>query len=275
MRTPSRSGARLAAVFVYPEIDPIAVSVGPLAVRWYGLMYVIGILGGWWLGRVQAKRPWSPLTPVQVDDMVTWIALGVILGGRVGSVIFYNFGDFLADPLMLLRIWEGGMSFHGGFLGVLLAMWWYGRRIGVNFWTLTDFIAPLVTVGLCAGRIGNFINGELWGKITDVPWAVVVDGVPRHASQLYEAALEGLLLFIVLWLYASKPRPRMAVSGLFLVGYGLARFGVEFVRLPDSHIGYMAWGWLTRGQVLTAPMIVFGMVILYLAYRRAPAAAAS
>ncbi len=256
-------------MFVYPEIDPIAIELGPLAVRWYGLMYVIGILGGWWLGRVQSRRPWSPLNPVQVDDMVTWIALGVILGGRIGSVIFYNFSDFLGDPLMLFRIWQGGMSFHGGFLGVLLAMLLYGRRIGVNFWSLTDFIAPLVTIGLGAGRIGNFINGELWGKVTDGPWGVIVNGTPRHASQLYEAALEGLLLFIVLWVYAAKPRPRMAVSGLFLIGYGIARFAVEFVRLPDAHIGYMAWGWLTRGQLLTAPMIVWGIVLIILAYRRA------
>jgi len=258
-------------MFVYPEIDPIAVELGPLAVRWYGLMYVIGILGGWWLGRVQARRPWSPLTGVQVDDMVTWIALGVILGGRVGSVLFYNFGAFLADPLMLLRIWEGGMSFHGGFLGVLLAMWFYGRSTGAGFWALTDFIAPVIPIGLGAGRVGNFINGELWGKVTDVPWAVIVNGVPRHASQLYEAALEGLVLFVLLWTFASRQRPRMAISGLFLVGYGVARFGVEFVRLPDEPIGYMAWGWLTRGQLLTAPMIIWGVVLLVLAYRRGAA----
>jgi len=167
------------------------------------------------------------------------------------------------------------MSFHGGFLGVLFAMWWYGRRIGVRFFTLTDFIAPLVTIGLGTGRIGNFINGELWGKVTDGPWAVVVNGIPRHASQLYEAALEGLVLFAVLWTFAARPRPYMAVSGLFLVGYGIARFSVEFVRLPDANIGYMAWGWLTRGQLLTAPMILFGVVILYLAYRRDTAASAT
>ncbi len=260
-------------MFVYPEIDPIAIELGPLAVRWYGLMYVIGILGGWWLGRVQARRPWSPLTAVQVDDMVTWIALGVILGGRVGSILFYNFGAFLDDPLMLLRIWEGGMSFHGGFLGVLVAMWFYGRSTGAGFWALTDFIAPVIPIGLGAGRIGNFINGELWGKVTDVPWAVVVNGVPRHASQLYEAALEGLVLFVLLWTFASRQRPRMAVSGLFLVGYGVARFGVEFVRLPDEPIGYMAWGWLTRGQLLTAPMIIWGVILLVLAYRRSAATA--
>lgn len=255
-------------MFVYPEIDPIALELGPLAVRWYGLMYVIGILGGWWLGRVQARRPWSPVSEVQVDDMVTWIALGVILGGRVGSVLFYNFSAFLGDPLMLFRVWQGGMSFHGGFLGVLLAMLLYGRRIGIGFWRLTDFIAPLIAIGLGAGRVGNFINGELWGKVTDVPWAVVVNGTPRHPTQLYEAALEGVLLLAVLWTFASRPRPLMAVSGLFGVVYGVSRFAVEFVRLPDAHIGYMAWGWLTRGQLLTAPIIIWGLVLLWLAYSR-------
>jgi phosphatidylglycerol:prolipoprotein diacylglycerol transferase len=257
-------------VFTYTDIDPVALQLGPLAVRWYGLMYVIGILGGWWLGRVQSRRPWSPLTGQQVDDMVTCVALGVILGGRVGSVLFYHFSDFLRDPLMLIRIWEGGMSFHGGFLGVLVAMLWYGRRIGSGFWTLTDFIAPLVTVGLGAGRVGNFINGELWGKVTDVPWAFIVNGTPRHASQLYEALLEGLVLFIILWTFGLKQRPRMAMSGLFLLCYGVFRFGVEFVRVPDQHIGYMAWGWLTRGQLLTFPMIVFGVIILVMATKQAP-----
>jgi phosphatidylglycerol:prolipoprotein diacylglycerol transferase len=255
-------------VFTYINIDPVALQLGPLAVRWYGLMYVVGILGGWWLGRVLARRPWSPVTQPQVDDMVTCLALGVILGGRIGSVLFYNFGAFLDDPLMLLRIWEGGMSFHGGFLGVLVAMAWYGRRINVSFWELTDFIAPLITVGLGAGRVGNFINGELWGKPTDVPWAFIVDGVARHPSQLYEACLEGLLLFLILWNFASKPRPRMAVSAVFLIGYGVFRFVIEFVRLPDAHIGYMAWGWLTRGQLLSLPMIIFGIAILIMAYRR-------
>ena len=255
-------------MFTYTYIDPVALQLGPLAVRWYGLMYVTGILGGWWLGRVLARRPWSPLNQPQVDDMVTCVALGVILGGRVGSVLFYNFGAFLDDPLMLLRIWEGGMSFHGGFIGVLVAMLWYGRRINVSFWELTDFIAPLITVGLGAGRVGNFINGELWGKETDVPWAFVVDGVARHPSQLYEAFLEGLVAFLILWGFASKPRPRMAISAVFLISYGVFRFAVEFVRLPDAHIGYMAWGWLTRGQLLTLPMIICGIAILIIAYRR-------
>lgn len=255
-------------MFTYSAIDPIALQLGPLAVRWYGLMYVIGFLGGWWLGRVQARRPWSQISAQQVDDMVTWVALGVILGGRVGSVLFYNFGEFLQDPLMLLRIWEGGMSFHGGFIGVAIAMFWYARVIKVNVWVLWDFVAPLVTIGLGAGRVGNFINGELWGKATDVPWAVIVNGTPRHASQLYEAALEGVLLFFILWIYSLRQRPRMAVTGMFLLFYGIFRFTVEWVRMPDAHIGYIAWGWLTRGQLLTMPMIIGGLILIIIAYRR-------
>jgi phosphatidylglycerol:prolipoprotein diacylglycerol transferase len=169
---------------------------------------------------------------------------------------------------MLFEIWKGGMSFHGGMLGVALAMWLYGRSIGAKFWSLMDFVAPIVTIGLGAGRIGNFINGELWGKVTDVPWAVIVQGQARHPSQLYEAILEGAVLFGVLWWFASKPRPRMSVAGLFVLGYGLVRFAVEFVRLPDAHIGYMAGDWLTRGQVLSAPMIIGGIAMLIIAYRR-------
>ncbi|MCP4001026.1 MAG: prolipoprotein diacylglyceryl transferase [Gammaproteobacteria bacterium] len=255
-------------MFTYTPIDPIAIELGPLAVRWYGLMYVIGILGGWWLGRVLARRKYTPLNEQQVDDLVTWVALGVILGGRFGSVLFYNFGDFLDHPLMLFEIWKGGMSFHGGMLGVSFSIWLFGRRNGVHFWDMNDFIAPVIAVGLGAGRIGNFINGELWGKPTDVPWGFIVDGVGRHASQLYEAFFEGLCLFVIVWVYALKPRPRMAVTGLFLAVYGLSRFGVEFVRLPDAHIGYMAWGWLTRGQVLSAPMVIGGILIIILAYRK-------
>jgi phosphatidylglycerol:prolipoprotein diacylglycerol transferase len=254
-------------MLTYTPIDPIAISLGPVAVRWYGLMYVIGILGGWWLGKVLARRPNTPLNEQQVDDLVTWLALGVIFGGRIGSVLFYNFEDFLERPLMLFEIWKGGMSFHGGMLGVSFSAWLYGRRIGVPFWDMNDFIAPGIALGLGAGRIGNFINGELWGKPTDVPWGFVVDGVGRHASQLYEAFLEGLVLFVLVWWFAAKPRPRMAIAGLWVTSYGIFRFIVEFVRLPDAHIGYMAWGWLTRGQLLSAPMILGGILLLILAYR--------
>lgn len=257
-------------MFTYTEIDPIALQLGPLAVRWYGLMYVIGILGGWWLGRIRSRQPWINVSKQQVDDLVTWIAVGIIIGGRMGSVLFYNFEAFLDRPVMLFEIWNGGMSFHGGLIGVVVALWIYGRRNDLALLELTDFVAPLIPIGLGAGRVGNFINGELWGKQTDVPWAVVVDGVARHASQLYEATLEGLVLFIVLWVYGSKQRPRMAVASVFLIGYGLSRVAVEFVRLPDEHIGYMAWGWVTRGQVLTLPMIIGGIVLLWIAYQRDP-----
>jgi phosphatidylglycerol:prolipoprotein diacylglycerol transferase len=262
-------------MFLYPGFDPVAVHIGPLAVRWYGITYLVGFAAAWYLGKKRAARPGSPVTPLQVDDLIFYAALGVILGGRIGYMLFYGFDQIVANPLNLFRIWEGGMSFHGGLLGVLAAMWLYGRRLGKGFFQVTDFIAPLVPIGLGAGRIGNFINGELWGAPTTVPWAFIVDGEARHPSQLYEACLEGLALFLILWLYSAKPRPTMAVSGVFLVGYGVFRSAVEFVRLPDAHIGYLAWGWVTMGQVLTLPLLIFGGVLLWLAYRGQPAAVAT
>lgn len=261
----------------YPNIDPIIVEIGPLAIRWYGLMYLLGFGASWWLGRRRAREPGSGWTGEQMDDLVFYGALGAILGGRIGYILFYDFASWLDDPLLLLRIWEGGMSFHGGLLGVLVALWLYGRKLGRGFFAMTDFVAPLVPPGLGAGRVGNFINGELWGKPTDVPWGFVVDGVGRHPSMLYEALLEGLVLFVILWLYSAQRPPRMAVSGAFALGYGLFRFAVEFVRVPDQHIGdggYLAFGWLTMGQVLSAPLILIGILLLTLAYtRREPAAA--
>jgi phosphatidylglycerol:prolipoprotein diacylglycerol transferase len=277
---------------VFPDFDPVALQIGPVAIRWYGLMYLAGFATAWWLGRRRAARPGAVITPNQMDDLLFYAALGVIVGGRVGYILFYNADAWIDDPLRILRVWEGGMSFHGGFLGVLLAMWLYGRKVGQPFFSLTDFIAPLVPLGLMAGRLGNFINGELWGAPSTVPWAMQVScrsnfGLcfdklqlppatlltpPLHPSQLYQAALEGLLLFVLLWWFSARPRPRMAVSGLFLVGYGLFRLLAELVRLPDAHIGYLAFDWLTMGQLLSLPMLLAGAVMLALAYRNDRAA---
>ncbi|HLU61061.1 MAG TPA: prolipoprotein diacylglyceryl transferase [Gammaproteobacteria bacterium] len=250
-------------MFTYPDIDPVLISIGPIRIHWYGLMYLVGIIGGWWLlrRRIRIGRH-AAWTEEQLLDFIVAVALGLMIGGRLGSVLFYNFDSFLRDPLMLLRVWEGGMSFHGGLLGVLAAVWWFTRRTGHRFLPLMDMIAPVVPIGLGAGRIGNFINAELWGKPTDVPWAVVYQGVPRHASQLYEFLLEGVVLFIVLYTLSRKPRPEGLISGLFALLYGTFRFAVEFVRLPDAHIGYLAWGWLTMGQLLSLPLIIVGIWLI-------------
>ncbi len=257
-------------MLTYPNFDPIAIHIGPLSIRWYGLMYLLGFAAAWWLGTRRARRPGSGWQSEQVGDLVFYAALGVVLGGRIGYVLFYDLPAFLADPVMIFKVWQGGMSFHGGLIGVLTAMWWYGRKIGKTFFQVTDFVAPLVPIGLGAGRIGNFINGELWGRPTDLPWGMVfphAGPLPRHPSQLYEALLEGVVLFLILWLYSSRPRPTMAVSGVFLIFYGLFRFLVEFVREPDVQLGYLAWGWLTMGQVLSTPMILAGIGLLWWAYR--------
>jgi phosphatidylglycerol:prolipoprotein diacylglycerol transferase len=256
----------------YPAIDPVAISIGPVKVHWYGLMYVIGIGATWVLARRRAQSSAeSVLSTGQVEDLIFYAALGMVIGGRLGYMLFYNFSGFLHDPLMLFRIWEGGMAFHGGLLGVLLAMFCYARSQRRSFFDMSDFLAPYVPIGLFAGRIGNFINGELWGKPSDVPWAMVfprAGSEPRHPSQLYEAFLEGVVLFALLqWVLRTSP-PRMAISGLFLLAYGIFRFLIEFVRLPDPQLGYLAFGWLTMGQVLSLPMIVFGGLLLFFAYSR-------
>ncbi|VAW76853.1 Prolipoprotein diacylglyceryl transferase [hydrothermal vent metagenome] len=256
-------------MLTYPNIDPVLVSFGPFAIHWYGMMYLIGFLAVWWLGTMRARKPGSGWKPEEISDMLFYGALGVILGGRIGYVLFYNFGLFVDDPLMILRIWQGGMSFHGGMLGVFFAMWLYGRKTGRTFYQVSDVFAPYVPIGLGAGRIGNFINLELWGRPTDLPWGMVfpsVDNIPRHPSMLYEAFLEGLVLFLILWFYSAKPRARRAVSGMFMLFYGIFRFAVEFVRLPDEHIGYLAFNWVTMGHVLSAPMILFGIYLLWWAY---------
>ncbi len=259
-------------MLAYPHIDPVAIELGPLKIHWYGIMYLIGFAAVWWLGSRRARHTpgWKP---EELSDLVFYGALGTILGGRLGYVLFYDLETYLADPLAVFEIWRGGMSFHGGLVGVLVALALYARKHGKRFFQVTDFVAPMVPIGLGAGRLGNFINGELWGRVTDLPWGMIfpdprAGGAPRHPSQLYEAFLEGLVLFLILWFYSSKPRPTMAVSGLFLVGYGSFRFLVEFTRMPDPQLGFIAFGWLTMGQALSLPMILAGLFLMIWAYRR-------
>ena len=271
-------------MLTYPDIDPVALALGPLKIHWYGVMYLLAFGGGWWLARFRAAKQNSGWTAQQVDDLIFYFVLGTVLGGRLGYTFFYGWSGFIADPLSLFKVWEGGMSFHGGLLGVIFAMYLFARHQGKSLFETTDFIAPFVPFGLFTGRIGNFINGELWGGPTDMPWGMrlpcaefpsycvgLASGVqwslPVHPSQLYESLLEGVLLFLILWVFSSQPRPRMALSALFLLGYGLFRFCVEFIRLPDAHIGYLAGGWVTQGQVLSLPMILLGILFLVMAYR--------
>lgn len=260
-------------MLVFPEFDPVAISLGPVKVHWYGLMYVLAFLTAYALATYRAKTR-DGWTADMVSDLVFYGAIGVILGGRIGYVLFYEFGKFLENPLWLFQVWTGGMSFHGGFLGVMLAMVLFARKYQKTPFQTLDFIAPCVPTGLFFGRIGNFIGGELVGRPVDnlnYPLAMIfphVDNLPRHPSQLYQALGEGILLFILLWWFSAKPRPRMAVSAIFLMGYGLARFFVEFFREPDADQGFILLGWVTKGQLLSFPMIIIGLWMLWYAYQR-------
>ena len=256
---------------IHPQIDTIAVAIGPLAVRWYGLTYLAGFGLAFLLARSRIKRGMSGTISYAVfDDLFFFSILGVVLGGRLGYVLFYKPVYYFSHPLEILAVWQGGMSFHGGFLGVILAMLFIARKYRIRWLAITDFIAPLVPPALAAGRIGNFINGELWGRVTDAPWGMVFRGagpLPRHPSQLYQFALEGVLLFILLWLYSGRARPVGAVSAMFLIGYGVLRFGAEFFREPDDFLGLLAFS-LSMGQWLSLPMILAGIAMLAWAGRK-------
>jgi phosphatidylglycerol:prolipoprotein diacylglycerol transferase len=276
----------------FVDIDPIAFAIGPVQVHWYGIMYLLGFAAAWWLGQRRRAAGRLPVNADAFSDLAFYAMLGVILGGRIGYMVFYDTSELIHHPLSLFRVWEGGMSFHGGLLGVLAGALIWTRRHRLNFFDVMDFVAPLVPIGLGLGRLGNFIGGELWGRHTDAPWGMIfpraldalgktkddlhqmylagqLDNEARHPSQLYEFALEGVVLFLVLWIYSRKPRPRYAVSGLFALLYGLFRFSVEFVREPDVQLGFIAFDWLTMGQILSLPLILVGLCLLWLS-RNAP-----
>jgi len=255
----------------FPHFDPIALRLGPVAIHWYGLMYLLAFASAWLLGRWRIAHKKTRLTLKDLEDIIFYGVLGVIAGGRLGYVIFYKPLYYASHPTEIFYLWEGGMSFHGGLLGVLLMITWLSRSRGYKWFEVSDFVAPLIPLGLAAGRMGNFINGELWGRPSTLPWAMVFpqsgDGIARHPSQLYQLGLEGLLLFILMWWFANKPRPTGQVSAVFLVGYGFFRFIAEFAREPDDFLGLLTAG-LSMGQWLSLPMIVAGIVLFWFSARR-------
>lgn len=258
------------SMLTYPDLNPVALSIGAFKIHWYGIMYLFAFASAWLLAMHRAKGPNAFINKEQVENLITYGAFGVIIGGRLGYVVFYQFGHWMNDPLWLFRVWEGGMSFHGGLIGVIVAMLIYSHRIHKPYIALMDFVAPIVPLGLCFGRLGNFIGQELWGRVTTGPWGMIFpndpSGLPRHPSQLYQATLEGLVLFIVLFWFSRKPRPRGAVSGLFLILYASFRFLVEFVREPDSYIGFDLFDWMTRGQLLSIPLFALGLGLIIYGY---------
>jgi phosphatidylglycerol:prolipoprotein diacylglycerol transferase len=256
-------------MLVYPHIDPIAFNLWKLPVHWYGLMYLIGIFTAWILGAWRARESWRGVNPAQISDILFSGAVGLLIGGRLGYMFFYDTTTLFSHPFSALEIWNGGMSFHGGLIGAVLAVWFYSLKHHQNLFVITDFFAPMIPIGLGAGRLGNFINGELWGKVTSSPVGMVFPSggsLPRYPSQLLEFFLEGVLLFLILWIFSRKKRPLMSVSGLFLLGYAIFRFTAEFFREPDPQRGYLLWGWLTEGQILSLPMLILGLILLACAY---------
>jgi len=256
------------------DFDQVAFSIFDLSIHWYGLSYLVSFILGWQFLRWHSnKNKFYGWSLVQADDFLFYAGLGVILGGRLGYVLFYNFSVFLDDPLMLFQVWKGGMSFHGGLLGVLAAVWFFSRKTNKSYFEVIDFVAPAFPIGLFFGRLANFVNGELWGKETDVAWAMIFPRggeVLRHPNPLYEAFLEGLVMFAVLYVFSQKQRPLRSVAALFAIMYGAFRFIVEFVRVPDAHLGYLGFGWLTMGQILSIPLFVIGVVVFWMAYRDKP-----
>jgi len=270
------AGARMPLLALpFPAIDPVLIQIGPFAIRWYALAYIFGLVLGWQYLRWLVRRPGWRLTPAALDDLLLYVTLGVVLGGRLGYSLFYRPELYLSDPLQILKVWEGGMSFHGGLLGVVAACVLFARRRGVPVLEVGDAIACAAPIGLFLGRLANFINGELWGRPSDVPWAIVFPGggpLPRHPSQLYEAALEGLLLFAVMFWFALRPRARGTdgrLAGIFLIGYGIARSIAEAFREPDAHLGFLLGG-LTMGQLLSLPMVLIGILLVVRSHARAP-----
>lgn len=258
-------------MLIYPHLNPIAFEIGPLVVHWYGLMYLLAFFIAWLGLRYRVRQFQLGWDQHKISDLVFYAAVGVIIGGRLGYILFYNFLEFLHAPWIIFEVWRGGMSYHGGMIGVAIALWLWARHYQETYFAITDLVAPLVPLGLAFGRLGNFINGELWGRVTTLPWGMIyphAGPLPRHPSEIYELLTEGVLLFIILWIYSNQRPPRRALSGAFLLGYGCFRIFCECFREPDSQLGFLIFPWLTMGQILSIPMVVLGGILLYLAYRK-------